>query len=53
MNNMIKDIMTDYDISHYDISILLIFIVWFFVYLKYKKQWIITTVTIHHYLANT
>ena len=30
---MIKDIMTEYDISDYDMSIFIIFIIWYFVYL--------------------
>lgn len=50
---MINDFMKEYDVTHNEIAFTLVFIVWFFVYLKYKKQWIITTVTIDHYMTNT
>lgn len=53
MTNNFKDIMDDYGITHYELAIILVLFVLYTAVLKYKTQWIITTVTIDHYLTQT
>lgn len=50
---MINDFMKEYDVTHHEMAFTLVFIAWYFLYLKYKRQWIITSTTIDHYLSTS
>lgn len=48
---MLENFMKEFDVTHHEIAFTLVFITWYFLYLKYRVQWIITSTTIDHYLT--